>query len=96
MGIRDIDVAEWANTPKFSKLDDIMTPFRFLELFFDNVLADMIAGYTELYSYREKANITFEITNEKIWLLLSMLLLSGCRKFSDRKMYWETIPNTFV
>ena len=93
---RDIDAAEWANIPKFSKLDDIVTPFRFLELFFDNVLADMTVGYIELYSYREKANITFEITNEKICLLLSMLLLSGCHKFPDRKMYWETTPNTFV
>ena len=73
-----------------------MTPLRLFELFFDDVLVDMIVGYTKLHSHREKADISFEITNEKIHLLLGMLLLSGCHKFPDRKMYWETTPNTFV
>ena len=31
---RDINVVEWANIPKFSRLDDLETPLRFLELFF--------------------------------------------------------------
>ena len=31
----DIDVVERANTEKFSKLDNIVTPLRLLELFFD-------------------------------------------------------------
>ena len=52
----------------------------------------MIVGYTKLYSHREKTGISFEITNEKICLFLSMLLFSGCHKLPDRKMYWETIP----
>ena len=43
-----------------------MTPLRLLELFFDDVLLDMIVGYTKLYSHRERAGISFEITNEKI------------------------------
>ena len=30
----DINVAEWANIPKFSGLDDLVTPLRFLKLFF--------------------------------------------------------------
>ena len=30
---RDINVAEWANIPKFSALDDLVTPLRSLELF---------------------------------------------------------------
>ena len=55
---RDINVAERANILKFSKLDDIVTPLRLLELFFDDVLVDMIVGYTKLYSHREKAGIT--------------------------------------
>ena len=38
---------------------------RLLELFFIDVLVDMIAGYTKLYSHREKADISYEITNEK-------------------------------
>ena len=58
----DINVVEWANSPKFSTLDDIVTPLRLLELFFDDVLLDMIFGYTKLYSHREKAGISFEIT----------------------------------
>ena len=31
---RDINVAEWPNISKFSALDDLVTPFRLLELFF--------------------------------------------------------------
>ena len=41
-------VAERTNTPKFSKLDDVVTPLRLLELLFNNVLNNMIAGYTKL------------------------------------------------
>ena len=32
-GNRDINVIEWANIPKFSALDDLVTPLRLLELF---------------------------------------------------------------
>ena len=31
---RDINVVEWANIPNFRALDDLVTPFRLLELFF--------------------------------------------------------------
>ena len=51
--ICDINIVEWANIPKFSKQDDIVTPFRLLELFFGYVLVDMIIGYTKLHSQRE-------------------------------------------
>ena len=64
---RDINVVERANIPNFSKLDDIVTPLRLLKLFFDDVLVVMIVGYTNFYSHREKADISFEITNEKIY-----------------------------
>ena len=50
----------------------------------------MVAGYAKLYSYREKADTSFEITNEIFRLFLGMVLLSGCRKIPDHKMYWET------
>ena len=33
-GNRDINVTEWANIPKFSALDDLVTPLRLLESFF--------------------------------------------------------------
>ena len=51
---RDINVVEWANIPKFTKLDNIVTPLRLLELFFDDLLADLIVGYTKLYSHRKQ------------------------------------------
>ena len=54
----DINVVEWANIPKFSKLDDIVTPLRFSNIF-DDVLVDMIVGYTTFYSHRGKADISF-------------------------------------
>ena len=73
---RDIYVVKLANTPKFSRLYDIVTFLRLLKLFFGNILVDMVVGYTKLYSHREKTGISFEITYEKIRLFLSTLLLS--------------------
>ena len=64
-GNRGINLIEWANIPTYSMLDDILTSLKLLELFFDDVLVDMIFGYTKLYSHREKAGISFGITNEK-------------------------------
>ena len=49
-----------------SKVDDIETPLRLLEIFFDDVLVDWIVGYIKLYSHREKADISFEIANENV------------------------------
>ena len=42
----DINVAEQANILKFSKLDNIGTPFRHFESFFDESLIDVVFGYT--------------------------------------------------
>ena len=103
---RDINVVDWTNIPKFSKLDDILTPVRLLELFSDDTLVNMIVGYTKLYTQREKADIRFEITNQKIRLFLGMLLLReaggggggvvGGDYSPDSKFNWETTPDTFV
>ena len=54
-----INVVGRSNIRKYSKLDDIVTPVRLLESFLDDVLVDMIAGYTKLYSHREKVEISF-------------------------------------
>ena len=43
---RDINVVEWANTQNFSKLDNVTSPLRLLELFFGDLLVNMIFGYT--------------------------------------------------
>ena len=83
---------EWANIPKSSKLDDIKTSLRLSELFFDDALVDMAAGYAKLCSRREKENTSFEITNETFRLFLGMVLLRGCHKIPDHKLYWETSP----
>ena len=53
---RDTDVVEQANIPKFSKLDDIGTLSDF-ESFFDDVLVNIVIGYTKLYGHREKAEV---------------------------------------
>ena len=44
----------------------------------------------------EKSGIDLEITNQKIRLFLSELLLTGYHKLPDHKMYWEMTPDTFV
>ena len=43
----DINVAERANIPKFTKLDEIATPLR-LELFFDDALVDVTLDNEQL------------------------------------------------
>ena len=77
-------------------LNDIVTLLRLLKLFFVDVLVDHIFGYTKLYSHREKPHISFEISNKKNRFFSSMILLSGCHKLPDRKMYCEANPDTFV
>ena len=79
-----------------NKINDIVPPLILLELFFEDILVDMIFGYTKLYGHTEKLDISFGITNEKICIFLSMLLLSGCHKPPKRKMYWEVTPYTFM
>ena len=53
----DINVVECGNASKPSKLDDIRTSLRLFELFFDDVLVDMIVGNT--YSHREEPHTSF-------------------------------------
>ena len=72
---RDIIIVERANVPKFSKINDIMNPLILPELFFDDVLNDMIVSYTKLYSHGQNAEISFEITNEKILVLPTFRLI---------------------
>ena len=83
----DINIVEQANIPKCSKLNNIGTPLRLFELFFDDALVDMVVGYTKLHVHKEKVDTSFEITNEIFRLFLGMLLLSGCHKPPDRKMF---------
>ena len=60
---RDINVVEWANIPKFSALDDLVTPLRLLELFF--VTHWLIRFLATSSCTVDKTGIT-EIANEKI------------------------------
>ena len=93
---RDINVVEPSIISQFSKLHDKVTPLRLFELFFDDVLVDMVVGYIKLYNQREKVDISLKIINEKTSLFLSMLLLSRCHKLPDHKKYWETTPDAFL
>ena len=88
----DINVVKQTNIPKFRKLDDIGTPLRLFEPFFDDALVDRVVDCTKLYGHREKADTSFEITDETFRLFLGMLLLNGCQKLPDQKMYWVTPP----
>ena len=72
---------------RFCTLDDIVTPARIPSAYsLMMVYFYIIFGNTMLHIQREKALISFEVTNKKILLFLRMLLLSGCHKLSDRKM----------
>ena len=62
-------MTEQANNHKFSKLDDIGTPLRHFKLFCDDTLVDVIVDYTKLYGHREKADPSFDITNETFWCI---------------------------
>ena len=59
---RDTNVAEMVNISKFSKLNDIGTPLRLFEYFFDDTLVEMVVSYAKFYGHREKAGTSFEIT----------------------------------
>ena len=54
---RDINVAEWANTPKFTKLDEIVTPLR-LELFFNDAFVDMTADNEQLNKTNSRSSLS--------------------------------------
>ena len=84
---RDINVVEWANIPKLSALDDLVTTLRLLELFF--VTYSLIRFLPSSSRTVEKASINFKITIEENCLFSSMLLLTGYHKLPYHKMYWE-------
>ena len=52
----------------------------------------MIVGYTKLYSHIEKVDISFEITNEKIRLYLSMLLFTRYNKLPEHQSIERRSP----
>ena len=72
----DANVAEQVNIPKFSKLDNIETPFRFFELFFDNALIHMSVGYTMFMVMQSKQ------------ILVLKLLMKHSHKFPNCKLHW--------
>ena len=49
---------------RISKPDDIGTPLKLFELFFDDILVYMIVGYSKLHGHRKKECTSCEITNE--------------------------------
>ena len=68
---RDTDVAEQANIWKFSKISDIGIPLRLFWIILWWCISwydDMVVGYIKLYSHKEKADTSFEITIEAFFL----------------------------
>ena len=92
----DLEHQNYQNIPELRKQDELVLPLALLELFFDEELVYQIAEFTILYGKREKADSTFEFLNEKFRLFLAILLLTGYYKLPERRMYWETILDTFV
>ena len=48
----DINIVEWENIPKFSKLDDIATLLRLLKLCFDDENMLLFSGYHKLKHHK--------------------------------------------
>ena len=92
----DINVVEQANIPHFNKLDDIGTPFRLLKLFFVDVLVVWLLVKPSCTIIERKQTLVLKISNEIFCLFFGMLLLCGCHKLPERRIYWETSPDTFV
>ena len=55
----DINVVERANVPKFSKLDDIVTSLRLVEILYDDVLVDMIVATPSCAVIKRKQALVF-------------------------------------
>ena len=58
---RDINVIEWVNIPKFSMLDNLVTPLRLVKLFFFDILVEkmhlflsmlLLTGYQKLPDHK--------------------------------------------
>ena len=88
---RAVNIVYWANIPKFCALGNLVTP---LELFF--VKYQLIWFLATSSCTVEKSGIDLEITNEKVRLVLNMLLITGYHKLPNYKMYWEATPDNFV
>ena len=59
---RDIDVAEQAKIPNFSKISDIGILLRLFKIILWWCISwydDMVVGYIKLYGHREKADTSF-------------------------------------
>ena len=77
-------------------LDDRVTLLSLFKLCFGDVLVDLIFGCTKLYSRREKADISFEITNEKCPYFPACYCFVGVTSFQTvNKMYWEQTADIF-
>ena len=70
------------------------SPHEIAELLFssDEVLT-MIKGFTEKYA-AEKNNQHFSISINELKVFFSIILLSGYVKCRNRRMYWESSPDT--
>ena len=88
----DLKSKEQRNMPKFQLMGELDIP---LKKIFNDALVQEIVEFTNLYGHQEKGDCSFDLSNEK-FLFLGILLLSDYHELSHRRMYSETIPETFV
>ena len=79
------------STQTFQNLvnETIYGPLSDFESFFDDALVDFVRLLTDSCTFieRKQTCTSFRNSNETFRLLLRMLLLSGCHKLADNKMY---------
>ena len=65
------------------------TPVEYFELFFDDVILELMTLETNRYA-AERKNKSLNVVKEEVKVLLGILILSGYCSVSRRRMYWET------
>lgn len=84
------DIAEkivpQANPPKF--VEDLENPIQFFELFFDDIVIELLRSETEKNGI-QKGRHDFRVTTVELKHFLAILLLSGYNSVSRYRMYWE-------
>ena len=69
-----------------------LTPSKYFELFFDDMLINNIVIETNRYASQK--NVDLQVTGEEIRCVLGVLLLSGYVSVPRRRMYWENLEDT--
>ena len=72
--------------------EDNLSPSKYFELFFDDILLNIIVEETNRYAFQK--NVNLQVTHEEIRCVLGVLILSGYVSVPRRRMYWENLQDT--